>query len=705
MTVARPIPVEAPVMKRVCGTGSLYQILPRVDNRNLGNGMKKLLQAGSTRTCLLGLALFLINFYVCRELFRIEYLRHMGSIEGAYIGISRYTIAHWRDLTWFPLWYGGVPFQNTYPPALHLTVALAAWMAGVSPAHAYHWVTALIYCMGPIAVFALTLRLSASRWTAFVAGAIYSSLSTSAWLVKDIAADLGGHFYPRRLQALVLYGEGPHVTGLVLIPIALLCLDLAVKRRGARYFVLAVLSFFATVLSNWLAALALALIVASYAIASIERNFWKVSLRTAAIGAAAYGLAMPWIPPSTIAAVQANAKTVGGDFTHVYDSLPLWGIAILGGLALLKLLSRRLEFQLQFAIFFTFLTALLTLSYAWWNIAIVPQPIRYHLEMEMAIAMLIAFVTQQAFRKPARWIAGLAIAALAIGLVQPIRMSRRYARDVLLRPIDITRTTEWKTAQWLNQHRDLQRVMVPGSTSFWLTAFSSVPELGGGFDQGKLEMENRIAQYEIYTGDGAGANDTEDSRLWLEAFGVQAVAVSGPASGEVYKPFRNPGKFEGVLPLLWREGGDAIYQVGRPGASLARVVPRAALVARAPVNGIDLDPVRAYVDALDDPRMPRAELRWISAHSAEIATYLQQDQAVSVQIAWHPGWHAAVNGQALPVEPDGLGQITVDPRRAGAVSIRLAYDGGTEMRIAHWLSALTAILLAGWFVQSVLKRD
>src|ERR1700733_13184343 len=139
--------------------------------------------------------LFLLNAYVCRGLFAIEYLRHMGSIEGVYIGLSRWAMAHWGDLSWFPLWYGGVPYQNTYLPLLHSMVALTAWTRGISPAHASHWVTAVMYCLGPGTLYALALRLCGSRWAAFSAGAIYSVLSPSAWLIPVIAADLGGLFH------------------------------------------------------------------------------------------------------------------------------------------------------------------------------------------------------------------------------------------------------------------------------------------------------------------------------------------------------------------------------------------------------------------------------------------------------------------------------------------------------------------------------
>src|SRR5579863_10083845 len=133
------------------------------------------------KTTALAALLFAISFYTCRELFHIEYLRHMGSIEGAYIGISRYALAHWRDLTWFPLWYEGIPYLNTYPPLLHLGVALIACVRCISAAHAYHWTTALAYCLGPVTLFAMVNRLSGSRWAGFTAGLLYSTLSPSAW--------------------------------------------------------------------------------------------------------------------------------------------------------------------------------------------------------------------------------------------------------------------------------------------------------------------------------------------------------------------------------------------------------------------------------------------------------------------------------------------------------------------------------------------
>src|SRR5919198_4878815 len=111
--------------------------------------------------------LFLVNAYICRELFFTEYTHHLGSIEAAYIGISRYVMEHTRDLSWFPLWYCGVPFQNTYPPLLHVIVAMTAWLLGISPALSHHAVTAALYCLGPVTLFFLARELSENAKLSF----------------------------------------------------------------------------------------------------------------------------------------------------------------------------------------------------------------------------------------------------------------------------------------------------------------------------------------------------------------------------------------------------------------------------------------------------------------------------------------------------------------------------------------------------------
>ena len=121
--------------------------------------------------------------------------------------------------------------------------------------------------------------------------------------------------------------------------------------------------------------------------------------------------------------------------------------------------------------------------------------------------------------------------------------------------------------------------MVPGGMSFWLNTWSDVPELTGCCDQGVGVNLARFAQYVFHTDDGAGTRAAEISTAWLQAYGVQQVAVAGPRSTEPYHAMAHPWKFEGKLPELWRDTtDDVIYRVPQRSRSLAHIVEPAELV-------------------------------------------------------------------------------------------------------------------------------
>jgi hypothetical protein len=68
---------------------------------------------------------------------------------------------------------------------------------------------------------------------------------------------------------------------------------------------------------------------------------------------------------------------------------------------------------------------------------------------------------------------------------------------------------------------------------------------------------------------------------------------------------------------------------------------------------------------------------------------------ISVQVSYHPGWHAKVNGQARQIEADGLGLMLIRPQCNGPCDVELDYDGGWELRICRYLSfaAIASLLL------------
>ena len=636
----------------------------------------------AARTLLCACGLFILNAYVCREMFWTPYINQMGSIEAAFIALARYIAGNFRDLTWFPLWYNGIPFQDSYPPLFHSIVALWTNLFRWQPALAYHFVAALFYCIGPVALFLLCLSLSGSRPYSFFAGLTCSVLSPSALVIPAIRHEIG-LLRPRRFQALAARGEGPHVAGLALLTLSILFLHRAAMRRRPVDIVLCAILFAATALTNWLAAVALFAAGIAY-ICSTNLRSGIVAIAAALL---AYGMVIPWIPPSTIQTIRINAPHLG-DYSGVYANLPR-NLAIVALAAVVLVLAiRRLtpSLPVRFSAIFTLLMAAPVLPAYWWKIYILPQPDRYQLEFELGLSILVVFACKPILdRMPGPLRIGIAATALVLAII-PAKSDRRFAR-YLLSPINIDQTIEYKTALWCDQNLGGRRIFASGSTQFWLNAFSDTPEVTGGFDNGVVNQIVRMASYQIRSGDGARSRDAETSILWLKAMGAHAIAVAGPHTRQAYHDDRNPEKFSGILPLLWHDGDDSIFAVPQRSASLARVITSADRVLQPPANGIDVTALETYVKALDNPAFPEADFRWTTRHSATIHSNLSPQQTISVQMSFHKGWHARVNSTERPVAEDGLGQMYIEPNCSGPCSIDLFYDGGLEMRIARWISA------------------
>ena len=94
----------------------------------------------------------------------------MESIEGSYMSIARWAAANWSDLTWFPLWFNGMPFEKVYQPGFHFTVAGLSTLLGWTPQHAYHFLTAITYSAGALTLFWLCYAATKDRVQAFAGG-------------------------------------------------------------------------------------------------------------------------------------------------------------------------------------------------------------------------------------------------------------------------------------------------------------------------------------------------------------------------------------------------------------------------------------------------------------------------------------------------------------------------------------------------------
>ena len=632
-------------------------------------------------------ALLALNVFICWRLFFIEYLNSYGSVEPVFFAIAKAIRARWPgeffDLGWWAQSNTGMPFTYTYQPLLHHIVAAAAALSGWSEARAYHAVLGLFYAFGPVTFYALVLRLTGNLRASFAGGLLYTLVSPSA-LLPSIALDMGGAWNARRLYSAVNWGDGPHVAALTLIPLAILFLDRARERRTPASWFLAAIFLASVPLTNIPATIALAMALAAYAMA----NGWRAWIETAAATLAGCALFAPWLPPSAFMRAAENSQWLHPEGSFTLAKIP-YLLGLIAALVIARVLLRRASMPLRFAVLFALLTAAVTIP-SEFKVYLLPQAWRFHLVMEMAIILAAVLVIP--------WTRRATVIALAVLAVIQIGHHRTFARRILQEG-DMNNRAEFKAARWIDANAGDARVFAPGATAFWLNYLARQPQVTGCCDQNLLIPYIPIAHYALGTDDGAGDRAAEISTTWLQVLGARYVIVHGPASTEPYKDFHHPGKFEGVLREVWRDGDDVIYEVPMPSASLAHIVREDELIPRLPIHGAEMEPLDRYRAAILDASRPQAEFTWINEREAVVRGTLRPGDLFSLQIPYHPGWEGG------SISKDPLGFMVLRPNCEGLCEVRLRYTGGTE-RLILWIGTGLALLgfVSQFFVWRRLRR-
>lgn len=640
-------------------------------------------------------ALAILNAWICARLFTVEYTNQFGSVDGAFISIARYLSRHWGDHSWWPLWHCGMPYEDTYVPLLHLTVAAVTTLAGISAAHAYHIVVGIAYTLGPVTLYLMAVYLGAERGSAFLSSAIYSLFSPSTLLMPDVARDIGGFLFGRRLQVLTVYGEGPHISALTLLPMVIVALAYALQKRTGRAFALASLMLALVFLVNVPGTMATGVAVFCWIVvqpAGSRRSAWMLAVGAAIL---AYAVACYGIPPSSELTVLENIGRMHHGFSAAAKTARLLLIGSLGAAAAAGyLLSRtRLPLLLRFAALYFALIAVLVLTANPRNFEMLPQVGRLQLEMEMGVCLIAGAGGWLLYRR-AHWRLQVVLLLLfAIGVGFQLVHYRQRA-DVDLQPANLAAHSEYASAMWADAHLSGERVYVTGSDSFWWNAFTDVPQAIGCCDQG--ESLTVLANLPYLINSEKGPYHEILTKAYLEAVGVQAIVVAGPQSTDEYKDISVPERFDAMLPALHRELGDTIYAVPQRSPSLAHVVrPGETIPATATPNQ-----VYDYSLLIEGSTRPAADFQWIGNGAARIRAELTREDLVTVQVPWFSGWKAWVGDRRIPISADGLGFQVLHPACGGACEITLRWTGRPD-RIP---SAIVSLLAAGFLAVLVWRN-
>ncbi len=634
--------------------------------------------------------LFAVNAWVAWRLFFYEYIDQLPSVEGEFIAMAAYIQRHWPGYDWQSLWYGGYPVTRTYQPLVHYTVAALASFSRLSPASAFHLFGALSYSLGGVAFYFLAKTLSGSRAAAFCGGLCFSLFSPSGLLDARIRGDMGGVWNARRLQALVVYGELPNLTGLMIGMFALALLHRALTRRTPASALAAAATLAAVPATNWPSTVALVIAIVCYLGALSWRDLSDSFRRFIVVGVMAIMFALPFALPSTIFATYGNA--------NVMVDLPAHGPRRWASVALLMvslclvrfvLAGYRAPFALRFASLWLTALVWVVLSSTLAGVAVLPLPMRFHIAAEIPLTLAAAFLIWEFCRRyPAsrRWVAAAFVLFCMVQLVH----YRRYSHSIIHR-LDITKTLEYQESVWFEANMKGERVAAPGTVQFWMNVFSTTPQMLGCCEQSVLTQENIIAGYVTAAGYRTDAESADYTLLWMKAFAVHAVAIGGPGSREAYKQFRFPNRYRGILPLAWSSGDDYIYRVPARVPGLARVVRKRDIVRHPPASGIDVTELRPFVAALDDASLPAATWQWHGVNAATIKASLNPDHVIAVALNYHPGWSATVAGVRVPVHSDGLGFVVIEPHCSGACVVEMRWSPGAEPRIVVGFALLTLV--------------
>ena len=648
-------------------------------------------------TPLAGLAIFLANLWLNWPLFLPGDLPFRGSIERGYVGMARFVAEHPNPWGWNPLPYCGLPSQFVYVPGLPYLSALGMWLLPhAAPDAIYRTIVSVAACLGPVALFLFALYFTRSRKWSFAMALGYSFISLSYALFPAVEKDRGIVQLPWRIQVLAKYGEGPHVTGLTLLPVALLALWAAAKGHSYARILAAAVLLSAIPLVNWVAAMSLAIsCVLLLAAAFGEPEF--AAWRALAAAGLAYLLACFWLTPTFIRTIAFNWPV--DSFAYHLGAPQAWLLAgMAAGVAAIRVLFRvfRGSFYLCLATLGTFAFGWIATAFYVYGLDTIPESRRYAIEFELFAALAIVEAVRLAMQSANSTVRLCAIGSAGVVLLVGAPQLWAYATQgwhVWL-PEPPEQTVEYRLAEWIEQHPPEGRVFASGGMRFRLNSWFDVAQVGGGFETG---LRNRVPvelAYRIRAGSHLRAgHETEDTLAMLNALGTQYVVVHGAKSREYYHDFVHPERVAS-LPVAYHTEDDTIYALpARPLAHLLRVEE---------LPGKDAwehpEAIGKYAAAIEDTSRPQMDAQWLDAGGLAVTGAAPEGYAVELQINADPGWRAFEDGREIPIAQDGLGFLVLHPAAAAAVRIELRYRGTAEQRVMAvvsglaWLAAVAAWL-------------
>jgi hypothetical protein len=630
----------------------------------------------------LAAALFLTGVLLNAPLFMRGELPYRDSIEGGYASMTRFIAAHPHPWGWNPTQYGGLSTQFTYLPLPMYAGAAVSWVTGIEPEYAHRLLVSTFACLGPVTLFVFILYFTRSRAWAFAAAGTYVLVCPLYGLAGVIGNDRGYVQIPWRLQVLAKYGEGPHNVGLTLIPLALTGVWMAATGRRHWQLFLAAVLLAAVALTNWIAALALAICCLLLMLAGLRVPEFRVA-RVAGAGALAYLLACFWLTPGFVRTVAFNWPADAFGY-HLRQQQWLMFGGLLAGVAAIRAVTwRREDAYLPFTLMAAFAFGWISLGFYWRGVDTLPESRRYALEFSLFLFAAGFEMLRRLRNAPARTVrVGAGLAALAVFSLG-VHQARLYVTQGWARwaPVSASRTVEYRLARWIAAHPPEGRVFASGGVRFRLNSWFSIPQVGGTFESGLRSRMPLHFAYRIRT-------HSDSPVLLLKTLGVEYVVVNGPGSKEHYRDIATFAALDSLFERVYEEPNDWILRV--PFRSYAHLVKPDELPPFLP-RGDQARVLEPYVTAMEQRPLAAA---WQGPGALDITGEVPPGMLVAVKVNHDPGWVATQSGEPVEVERDQLGYMILRAGPAPDAPIQLRFNSTLEQRacvlvsVVAWIWAL-----------------
>ena len=672
--------------------------------------------------------LALLNIYIIYPLFSGDFNQNISSIEVAFFTDAKFIYDHFPHLTWQPDWYLGFPFHNFYTPILPFLIAFLHFIfKAITFSHFYRILMALFYIIGPISLYFFVRYLTGRNFAGLLAALSYSILPSFSYMIGQTTS-YGQmiHLGPVQLVILQVFGEGPHLAALSLVPLAALAFLWALRQPKFSHNLLAASAIGLVALINWFGFVALALMLIAVWLAEVFKGEGGAKTKNAVtIFLLAYGLIAFWFNFSFLQSsigFGGGGRGEGDIFKNYLKLLPALPILIPLVVALGWLLNKKIR---QLPGLFTGLLWLIiflfvTLSWYNWGLAFMPQPPRFMVEVNLAAAVVLGIILDSFLKdiSPAREekskkpnsirliFGGVYIFIVLLAFFYFSRGFLAQPHELLAPHEDITQTYPYQIAKFLDEKVDKnERVLASGNIAFWLDYFSDVSQVKGAGDPAATHPFWSHAIYQITTGENAPKGKAGEMALvWLKALNVNYIVVNTAYSQDPFHDFKDPEKFED-LEKVYESQGDIVYAVPLTNPSLAQVADAETFdQLEPPANGVDYKRVKAYADWVEDESKPKASFNWLNNDKFEIEAEVAENELVSVQITQDKGWQIFANGKRLRTGKDAIGNMVIFPRDTGKIKIKGQYKNTLNVTFGYLITLATVTFLIIYFIKNR-KRD